>query len=92
MQVTLFKQITRLPIDKKRAIWYISSINASLFIPCLCKSKHIKLTLVAFILRILSSSVVERSAVNRLVTGSNPVWGGIKEVFLLQNYYDITII
>ena len=75
MQVTLFKQITRLPIDKKRAIWYISSINASLFIPCLCKSKHIKLTLVAFILRILSSSVVERSAVNRLVTGSNPVWG-----------------
>ncbi len=29
-----------------------------------------------------SSSVVERSAVNRLVVGSNPTWGDLKENLL----------
>ena len=33
--------------------------------------------------QILSSSVVERSAVNRLVVGSSPTWGEIKTI---ENY------
>lgn len=31
---------------------------------------------------ILSSSVVERSTVNRLVAGSNPAWGVLKDVIV----------
>jgi hypothetical protein len=35
-------------------------------------------------LAFLSSSVVERSAVNRLVVGSNPTWGVFVEVKVLN--------
>ncbi len=35
----------------------------------------LKLTLILLIVAFLSSSAVERSAVNRLVAGSNPAWG-----------------
>lgn len=35
---------------------------------------------------ILSSSVVERSTVNRLVVGSNPTWGVFKLIFVLYNF------
>lgn len=36
---------------------------------------------------ILSSSVVEQSAVNRLVVGSSPTWGAFQK----ENMYDRTI-
>lgn len=34
-------------------------------------------TIIELVVFILSSSVVEQSAVNRLVVGSSPTWGGI---------------
>ena len=39
----------------------------------------------------LSSSVVERSAVNRLVTGSNPVWGEQLRLTQLSEYLYVII-